>query len=815
MIIWGNWGVNVPRAKVNYLGFSTLEAPCNTRRGMSDSTQPNEVTREVRFEHSRDFVGILQQAGVSLLVSTYQAGKLAVIGTDSNGLLLSLHNFDKAMGVAVHSRQIAVGAGTQIWLLRSAPPVVAQMGPKSLHDACYLTRSSHVTEEIHVHEMAWCHDELWFANTRFSCLCTLHENFGFVPRWKPAFISELRPEDRCHLNGLCMEDNLPKYVTVLAQTDTPAGWRPTKATAGCLIDVASGETVASGFAMPHSPRVYRDRVWVLDSGTGRMVTVEPSTGRFDPVTQQPGYTRGLDFAGPLAFIGLSRIRETSTFGGVPIAENRDQLKCAVAVVDLRTGRRVAYFEFLTGVEEIFDVRVLHGIRNPYVSGPLALAEGAKTVWYAPSSPSITSQLKSTSGSSADVEHQGIGAPANPPVPDEALELFDRGNRLSAQDRFAQAAECFENALGICPAFAEAHCNLGLALQFLGRSDESIDRLQQSLSLAPKTPVTHINLATSLFLKGRLGRAWHEYEWRWKCARFDKRPIAATRIAPPWDGSSLAGRTILVYGEQGIGDEIMFASCLADLVDEAARCILACEPRLMPLIRRSFPEVHVLSMEDLRRSDHECNFGQIDFQIAAGSLPRVLRPSLDHFPSQPSYLVADPSFVEQARGRLASYGVGKYVGISWKGGGEEAERRRRSTNLEQWGSVFDVPDVHFVSLQYGDCTDELNQVKQRSGVTVHDWLDVDPLDNMDRFAAQVAAVDCVISIDNSTIHLAGALGVPTLAMLSFPSASYWRWFWEGEETVWYPSLRLFRRRYPDDWEPTFREVRARLCELTQS
>jgi len=782
---------------------------------MPDPTQPSEATREVRFEHSSEFVGVLQQAGISLLVSTYQAGKLAVMGTDANGLSLSLHNFDKAMGMAIHPGQIAVGTGTQIWYLQNTPQIISQTGQQGSHDACYLSRSSHVTEEIHVHEMAWCGEELWFANTRFSCLCTVHKDYSFEPRWVPPFISDLRPEDRCHLNGLCVEDNLPKYVTVLARTDTPAGWRPTKATAGCLIDVASGETVADGFAMPHSPRMYHGRVWVLDSGTGRMVTVDPDTGRCDTVTRQPGYTRGLDFAGPFAFVGLSKIRETSTFGGVPIAENPEQLKCAVAVVDLRTGRRVAYFEFLSGVEEIFDVRVLPGVRNPYVSGPMALAEGAKTIWYAPSSASVTSELKPAVASSAGAERESLRASVKSPVPDEALDLFDQGNRFSEKDDFVQAAECFENAIAICPTFAEAHCNLGLAQQYLGRIDESVERLHQSLALAPKAPVTHMNLATSWFLKGHLGRAWHEYEWRWRCARFDKRPVAVTRIAPPWDGSSLAGRTILVYGEQGIGDEIMFASCLPDLVDEAARCIVACEARLVPLIRRSFPQADVLSIDDLRHADYERDLGRIDVQVAAGSAPRFLRSSLDQFPERRSYLVADRDFVEQARDTLKSLGTGKYVGISWKGGKEEAERRRRSTTLAQWGRFFDIPGVHFVNLQYGDCTNELKEAKERFGLTIHDWLSADPLDDMDRFAAQIAALDLVISIDNSTIHVAGALGVPTLAMLSFPSASYWRWFWEGDQTVWYPSLQLLRRRHPDDWEPVFREVRERLSQFTQS
>src|SRR5262249_3886517 len=153
-------------------------------------------------------------------------------------------------------------------------------------------------------------------------LCTLHEGYSFVPRWRPPLISALAAEDRCHLNGLALAGGRPKYVTALAETDTPQGWRPNKATSGCLIDVSTGQAVARGFAMPHSPRVHGGRVWLLDSGTGRLVTVDPASAEIQAVAEQPGYTRGLALHGTYAFVGLSKIRETSTFGGVPIAERR-------------------------------------------------------------------------------------------------------------------------------------------------------------------------------------------------------------------------------------------------------------------------------------------------------------------------------------------------------------------------------------------------------------------------------------------------------------------------------------------------------------
>ncbi len=348
----------------------------------ASSSRPNSY-REVRYEHAGAFQEILGSQGVSLLVSTYQAGKLVVIGCQDNQLALSLHNFDQAMGVAIHPSRIAIGGRSQIWTLEATPDIVRQWPQPAPHDACYLTRSSFFTDEIHSHEMQWCGEELWVVNTRFSCLCTLKSPYSFVPQWRPKFISQLAPEDRCHLNGLCIENNRPKYVTAMAETDVAGGWRPSKATSGCLIDVASRETIAGGFAMPHSPRIYDGHVLALDSGRGRMVVVDPASGNLQTVCAQPGYTRGLDFAGPYAFIGLSRIRETSTFGGVPIAERRESLKCGVAIVDMRTGKHCAHFEFVSGVEEIFDVRVLRTATNPLLAGPNRVSEGGEAIWYAP------------------------------------------------------------------------------------------------------------------------------------------------------------------------------------------------------------------------------------------------------------------------------------------------------------------------------------------------------------------------------------------------------------------------------------------------
>jgi uncharacterized protein (TIGR03032 family) len=342
--------------------------------------------KEINYRYSLDFPRLLTELGVSLFISTYQAGKLVVGGVNQGAFDLTFHSFRRPMGVAVRPGCIAVGTEQEVWFHRAAMDLAPQIEPKGAHDGCFLARTCHFTGEIQIHEMAWAGEELWIVNTLFSCLCTLDGNFNFVPRWCPPFVTALAAEDRCHLNGFAIADGRPRYATALGETDTPQGWRPTKATGGCLIDIPSNQIVARGFAMPHSPRLYGGRLWLLDSGNGRLVTVDPANGHVDLVAEVPGYARGLSFVGPLAFIGVSRIRETAIFGGLPVAQRTEPLRCGVGVIDLRTRRNVAHLEFQTGVEEIFAVEALPGMRLPSLSGPAAGMDSGPRIWWVPRYP---------------------------------------------------------------------------------------------------------------------------------------------------------------------------------------------------------------------------------------------------------------------------------------------------------------------------------------------------------------------------------------------------------------------------------------------
>ena len=325
--------------------------------------KPEESFRSV---HTKNFSNILQQLNISLIVSTYQAGKVILLRGDGDKLNTHFRLFHKPMGMAVNNTRLAIGTAYQVVELYNMPAVAQKLEPVGKHDACYIPRNIHITGDIDIHEMAWGKDELWVVNTRFSCLCTINTAYSFVPRWRPPFITGLGMEDRCHLNGLGLVDEHPKYATALGKTNTPQGWRENKANGGILMDVASNEIICQGLSMPHSPRWYNDQLWVLESGHGSLAKVDLQTGKWSTVVTLPGFTRGLAFYGPLAFIGLSQVRETAIFSGIPLTEKQTERNCGIWVVNIQTGETVAFLRFEGAVQEIFAVGVMPNICFPEI-----------------------------------------------------------------------------------------------------------------------------------------------------------------------------------------------------------------------------------------------------------------------------------------------------------------------------------------------------------------------------------------------------------------------------------------------------------------
>ncbi len=343
----------------------------------------------LRSVHTTSFPAILEELRSSVAVSTYQAGRLVLLRTDKGVLNTHFRCFPKPMGMAVRGGRLAIGTELDICEYHNIPAVARKLDPPEKHDACFLPRTVHATGDVQMHEMAWVprtpsvspgnvpppnsHElghpdgdepELWFVNTQFSCLATRHPNYSFVPRWRPWFVKHLTPGDRCHLNGLAVRDGRVKYVTALGETDEPGGWRANKRDGGLLIDIEHNEILVRGLSMPHSPRWYDGKLWLLESGTGSIGTVDLAQGRFEPIAQLPGFTRGLTFAGPLALVGLSQVRESAVFSGIPLVERLQERNCGVWVVNIHTGQTVAFVKFEDALQEIFAVELLPGMRFP-------------------------------------------------------------------------------------------------------------------------------------------------------------------------------------------------------------------------------------------------------------------------------------------------------------------------------------------------------------------------------------------------------------------------------------------------------------------
>ncbi|HEY2295411.1 MAG TPA: TIGR03032 family protein [Thermoanaerobaculia bacterium] len=353
--------------------------------GESQPTSSEETGPEAfRSYHTPGLPHVLRELGASVLISTYQSGRVIVVRLDGEEINTHLRAFPRPMGIAVAPHRLALGVQRQVWDYQDQTEIGSRLDPPGLHDACFLPRACHFTGQIDVHELAFAADGLWIVNTRFSCLCGLDGEHSFVPRWQPPFVTALAPEDRCHLNGLAVMDGAVRWVTAFGATDAPQGWRENKAHGGLLMEVPSGEIVARGLSMPHSPRWYAGKLWVLESGRGTVATVDPATGRVSTVAELPGFTRGLAFAGPFAFVGLSQVRGKNSFGALPLTDRCQERLCGVWVLDIRSGKTVGSLRFDGLVQEIFDVQLLVGQRFPEIAEPESEIAGNAFVLPSPS-----------------------------------------------------------------------------------------------------------------------------------------------------------------------------------------------------------------------------------------------------------------------------------------------------------------------------------------------------------------------------------------------------------------------------------------------
>ena len=342
---------------------NSAEVPCM-------STQPGPQPK-LELTGSRQFTSWLAEQRISLVITTYQTGKLFFIGLQNDGRLsIFERTFNRCMGLWANPQTLWMSSLYQLWRFEN----VLEPGQMSNgYDRLYVPHIGYTTGDLDVHDVAVDRaGRVIFVNTLFGCLATLDEHYSFLPLWKPSFLSKLAAEDRCHLNGLALENGQPRYVTAVSQTDVADGWRDRRHDGGCVIDVQNDEIVATGLSMPHSPRLHGDRLWLLDSGSGFFGSLNRQNGVFEPMAFCPGYLRGLSFTGNFAVVGLSKSRENKTFSGLALDENltsRDaEARCGLWVIDLRSGDVVHWLRIEGIVSELYDVVVLPGVVRPMALG---------------------------------------------------------------------------------------------------------------------------------------------------------------------------------------------------------------------------------------------------------------------------------------------------------------------------------------------------------------------------------------------------------------------------------------------------------------
>lgn len=376
-------------------------------------------------------------------------------------------------------------------------------------------------------------------------------------------------------------------------------------------------------------------------------------------------------------------------------------------------------------------------------------------------------------------------------PDWAPTMTNYGLLLLELGRIPQANQLLAEVARNAPSDPDAKMNLGLALRFAGDLDGALGLFRAALALAPSDAMTRYHLATTHLLRAEFAEGWDHYSARWQ------QDLADQRRPPgrPWTGDgALHGKHLLIWGEQGLGDQIMFSSCIEEIARQTRTCTIECHPRLKALFRRSFPWCTVVGGNTQGDLDLLASERPYDVHTPMGDLPAIVRRSQHDFPHHTGYLVADEAKRARWRGHLAGLPGRVKIGISWVGGVRQTGRARRSMALSTWAPMLNLAGIDFVSLQYTPCESDLGEVRTTMGVNIRHWQDA--IDDLDETAALIAELDAVISVCNTTVHLAGALGKRVWVLT--PCVAEWRYLARGESMPWYPSAKLIRQQTPDSW-----------------
>lgn len=339
----------------------------------SESSSP--AANSVKYSQSGGLVALLARLNISVAFTSYQSGLLYLLGRNNQGAHLHQTGIPKPMGLSFDANgTLSLSSSYQVMTFHN--PLAAHERVNTLFDACFVPRDVHITGRLDAHDVGVASNgDLIFVNTQFNCLATTDKKHSFKMVWKPDFVSALVKEDRCHLNGLAMENGEPAYVTAVSKSDTIDGWRDRRSDGGIVIDVKKNKVICNGLSMPHSPRVHNGELWVLNSGTGELGVIEGAAsgkGKFVPRIFCPGFARGLAFHGDLAFVGLSKPRY-ERFEGLLLDEKLKAADsepwCGIQIIDIKRGTCVEWFRIDGAVAELYDVEILPGIACPMALSP--------------------------------------------------------------------------------------------------------------------------------------------------------------------------------------------------------------------------------------------------------------------------------------------------------------------------------------------------------------------------------------------------------------------------------------------------------------
>ncbi len=325
------------------------------------------VTTPFQLGYTSNVPELLTQMKCSLAISTYQAGKVIFLSPQNGEKLVQLpRSFLKPMGIALDGDKMAIACKEEVLVLRDSKGLAKYYPNKpETYDGLFMPRTTYHTGALDVHDIDFCEQGLCAVNTNFSCIIKIDDQYSFTPIWKPNFISKITSGDRCHLNGMGVENHKINCVSAFAATDQSRQWKENITTSGILIDFESKEIIASDLGMPHSPRILNGEIYLLLSATGELIRIDKSSGKYDVVTQIDGFVRGLSFAHGYAFIGISKIRKSSSgFSNLPIAKKANQ--SGIVIVHLATGAKVGQIIYKSSVDELYDVQVLPDMIRPSI-----------------------------------------------------------------------------------------------------------------------------------------------------------------------------------------------------------------------------------------------------------------------------------------------------------------------------------------------------------------------------------------------------------------------------------------------------------------